>query len=1127
MRQLLLLLLPIHRGAAYLTSTVCQDLWPDRSSVIGADSLCYAAIDSQQVDDTMHLTERTCTVMINEPNLCSAALCKTLPALLIVNCSFGGQRRGYELPGGWEIASAFTPQDAARGSVEAITDLAKAHTFGSTGLQMRDASVMTIGWPMVFGNKIPNWNALVGVVLGDTPGTTSVHWFPDADSPDGKNGGWQPVNTAKHGVTSKTSDKILIRTCPPGTFMWKYSETAAGDPRSACSVCNATTGCQVEGILPKGWECHTTRIMPSSGALEMWDGAGSTDCVQFQITGKTPYENECQAIFSGQEKNTTRAFTHASYSPVDRNCYRTLEEAIPPSLATPIGRQSVPIKIIPAGFEIVDLRTTDAATNVTRRAAQQIAWTYPFATRTLVMRGALLYVRDGIPGVQAGGTFRTSTEVCPSGGVKYCDDLVTVTNPTGYKTDGWCPSSWCNAEIAGQSSTETSIPARILLKTCEKGYYSQTQNVPRGLCTKCSGQTLLNGVEWDKIGSNGCAPGPTTAPTAAPTGAPTSTPPQCSHVVEGGFGRSCIQMCGTGDASDITDGATLCDVAATAILATSLQTGEALLRNRTSFFTKHLSTGCVNTLKADITVLPFPSPSLSPTYNRELLLYASAPFITVDGLPPVNDKCGTFELSVREAISGPRPFSPDALAVLTSACKLAGDGSTRRLCCCTTVTPPSSAGPASNAPLPVYEVVLIAAVLLCATLTLCVVAIAAAAYIWVAARRRRNRRLDKSDLNVRSMFGAFGHKRLRSAGQSEMTPRLSAMSDISRALLQPEARSASDSSAGSIASDDARARRIVEQGLWIDPETIVVGRKLAAGGMGELRLGRMTLPGGRSKVTVVLKSSFIEMLGGDADEFWHEASMLSQIKHPQVVRLFGVTQKEVRGMLKAETQNRLFLVMEYCANGSLTDAVKRPEGYNRKRDFLRHVEQITSTLAWLHEQGIVHRDIKPSNVLLDDEGNAKLCDLGLSRFQPGIGPGASPSVGFTSATMTVGAGSAPYMPPEGLADTEPGPQGGEEVRQRHYDGRAWDIYSLAILLTQMWTRKELYKGLGVFQIVVRVSQGMRPKLSTDPREVPPRLREIVSKMWDADRHARPSAEEVLAMLREDGVLAAQIEDVSR
>jgi serine/threonine protein kinase len=351
------------------------------------------------------------------------------------------------------------------------------------------------------------------------------------------------------------------------------------------------------------------------------------------------------------------------------------------------------------------------------------------------------------------------------------------------------------------------------------------------------------------------------------------------------------------------------------------------------------------------------------------------------------------------------------------------------------------------------------------------------------------------------------------------------MSEISRALLEPLATDESSaSSIESLASDDARAKRIIDQGLWIDPATIVVGRRLASGGMGELRLGRMTLPAagagsagrrGKTKVTVVLKSSFIEMLGGDSDEFWHEASMLSQIKHPQVVRLFGVTQKEVRGMLNAETKKRLFLVMEYCPNGSLTDAVRKPGGYDRKRDFLRHAKQITSTLAWLHAQGIVHRDIKPSNVLLDDEGSAKLCDLGLSRFQPGIGPGATPSVGFTSATMTVGAGSAPYMPPEGLAADS-------QDRQRQYDGRAWDVYSLSMLLSQMWTRKQLYEGLGVFQIVVRVSQGMRPELATDSREVPPRLREIVSSMWDADRHARPSAEEVLTMLR-DPALAAQIE----
>ena len=741
-------------------------------------------------------------------------------------------------------------------------------------------------------------------------------------------------------------------------------------------------------------------------------------------------------------------------------------------------------------------------TDLTRRAAQQIAWTYPFATQTLVMRGALIYVRDGVPGSQAGGNLYNSSEICiyqnPSSR-GYCIDLVTRFT-IDLAQVGFCPSSWCKEEVGG-------FPARILIKTCEKGYFS---NPKMDACIECMKQTTLDGAVWDDIGSDGCTSSPVPT-TAAPTAAPTSTPHQCPHVVEGDFGTSCAHMCEMG--LNVGEGATLCDAAATAILATDSETGAALLGNRTSFFAKHPSTGCFNLLKPTVAFLPFPLKG-SPTYNRQLLAYAQAPYITVDGLPPLNGKCGTYELSVRDSLNGEKP-TQKALDVLADACESAGGSSTRRLCCCTTAAPPSPAAPNTNIPL---DYAVIAGSLLCAALTGCVFASAVAAYICIAARRRRRNRSAESRI-LSEM-----------PSRESRISRISALSEISKALLEPEASFASGSSADSVTSDDARARRIVEQGLWIDPDTIVVGRKLAAGGMGELRLGRMTLPaeagkrGSKTKVTVVLKSSFIEMLGGDADEFWHEASMLSQIKHPQVVRLFGVTQKEVRGMLKAETQNRLFLVMEYCANGSLTDAVKRLGGYNRKRDFLRHAEQITSTLAWLHAQGIVHRDIKPSNVLLDDEGDAKLCDLGLSRFQPGIGPGATPSVGFTSATMTVGAGSAPYMPPEGLADT-PGPQGGDDVRQRHYDGRAWDIYSLAILLTQMWTGKELYRGLGVFQIVVRVSQGMRPKLSANPREVPPRLREIVSAMWDADRHARPSAEEVLGMLQEGGVLAAQIDGV--
>ena len=84
--------------------------------------------------------------------------------------------------------------------------------------------------------------------------------------------------------------------------------------------------------------------------------------------------------------------------------------------------------------------------------------------------------------------------------------------------------------------------------------------------------------------------------------------------------------------------------------------------------------------------------------------------------------------------------------------------------------------------------------------------------------------------------------------------------------------------------------------------------------------------------------------------------------------------------------------------------------------------------------------------------------------------------------------------------------------------------SLAMLYTQMWTLRsggQLYPGLGTFQIAVAVSKGARPTLSKDPSIIPPLLRAMLVAMWDSEPHKRPSAEEVLAVLR-DPELAVQV-----
>ena len=920
------------RGGAIIPPTVCDELWPERKSVIGGDSLCYATLDAAEPSDTTNFLTQTCTDETGHSYKC--APCDNLHTH---PCEVGGQRRGYELPAGWEVAKA-----SPTTSLEAIVGLVYNHTFSTTTLQLRGGEIYTYGIALTDGGS----EASVGMF---TAGNTELLWIQDSVA-EGHFGGWNPVGSSARGVDPSTKSRLLISTCQVGTYMPMYTAPPTPTPGevappSACIPCNATSGCH---LVQPATQCHTTK----DGTW--WDGAGSTGCAVFSDM----YRDPCYMM----RGTPTSTLLQAVYSSIDYHCYRVLEDGIRPSSVI-VSQQQLAVNIIPAGFEIVEITPSMSAdpSNTTRLAAvKRLVWMYPFGTRTLVMKGALVYTRFATPGITSAGTYEPASDICtsPTGGPPLCPDLVNHI----AAEDGWCPSYWCKSEIKG-------LFARILIKTCAVGFYSQGyamkhEESDNSACRPCeNGETTFNNQPWSGIGATGCTTS-TATPTTAPTTAPTTTSPS--------------------------------------------------------------------------PVLPFSPASPSPS---------GSPFLLSQSI---------------------------ILALLVG-------------------------------------------------LFLCAVALVlVGGTIFVSAwlRAKKQPRAGRTSGLKRSSTGSVQVWR-------EMTPRHSALSEISQALLLPAASDLnSESSIDTLASDDERAKRIIDQGLWIEPDSIVVGRRLASGGMGELRLGRMTVPaagsdgerGKRSKVTVVLKSSFLEMLGGDADEFWHEASMLSQIKHPQVVQLFGVTQIEVRGMLNAETQKRLFLVMEYCANGSLTDAVRKPGGYDRKRDFLRHAKQITSTLAWLHSQGIVHRDIKPSNVLLDDKGSAKLCDLGLSRFQPGIGPAATPSVGFTSATMTVGAGSAPYMPPEGLA--------ADSRAQRQYDGRAWDVYSMAMLLTQMWTRKQLYEGLGVFQIVVRVSQGMRPILSADPREVPPRLIEIVTSMWNADRRVRPSADDVLTMLR-DPVLASQIEACGR
>ena len=153
---------------------------------------------------------------------------------------------------------------------------------------------------------------------------------------------------------------------------------------------------------------------------------------------------------------------------------------------------------------------------------------------------------------------------------------------------------------------------------------------------------------------------------------------------------------------------------------------------------------------------------------------------------------------------------------------------------------------------------------------------------------------------------------------------------------------------------------------------------------------------------------------------------LTELQHTNVVALLDCK----------ETQNHVFLVMEYCNGGDLADYLhaKGTLSEDTVRLFLR---QIAGAMKALNAKGIVHRDLKPQNILLchksiksnpsPNDIVLKIADFGFARFL---------NEGVMAATLC---GSPMYMAPEVIMSLQ-------------YDAKA-DLWSIGTIVFQCLTGK--------------------------------------------------------------------------
>lgn len=187
---------------------------------------------------------------------------------------------------------------------------------------------------------------------------------------------------------------------------------------------------------------------------------------------------------------------------------------------------------------------------------------------------------------------------------------------------------------------------------------------------------------------------------------------------------------------------------------------------------------------------------------------------------------------------------------------------------------------------------------------------------------------------------------------------------------------------------------------------------------------------------------------------------------------------------RSEQHNRfLFMQMEYCSGRSLDDLFRDDSFFQDPNKQWKITRQVLEALKFMHGKGIIHRDMKPSNIFIDENGNAKIGDFGLSRIQ-------RPDVNTFTENTTEVQGSFPYTAPE-------------VMKKREYDISS-DMYSFGIILFEIWCQ---FKTMNERARILRAlyDDHITPRQWTDQFPIQDYL---VKKLVNSPEN-RPSAKEIL------------------
>uniref|UniRef100_A0A3Q2VP08 non-specific serine/threonine protein kinase n=1 Tax=Haplochromis burtoni TaxID=8153 RepID=A0A3Q2VP08_HAPBU len=229
----------------------------------------------------------------------------------------------------------------------------------------------------------------------------------------------------------------------------------------------------------------------------------------------------------------------------------------------------------------------------------------------------------------------------------------------------------------------------------------------------------------------------------------------------------------------------------------------------------------------------------------------------------------------------------------------------------------------------------------------------------------------------------------------------------------------------------------------------------------------------------------MDVTGDEEEEIKAEINMLKKYSHHRNIATYygAFIKKNPPGI-----DDQLWLVMEFCGAGSVTDLIKNTKGNSLKEEWTAYIcREILRGLTHLHQHKVIHRDIKGQNVLLTENAEVKLVDFGVSA-----------QLDRTVGRRNTFIGTPYWMAPEVIAC--------DENPEATYDFKS-DLWSLGITAIEMAEGAPPLCDMHPMRALFLIPRNPAPRLKS--KKWSKKFQSFIESCLVKSHSQRPSTEQLL------------------